>query len=50
MAQASVCTEGLATRYGFGVAASTDLNLTISFEHPDEEGWIVAQVLEVPAR
>ncbi len=38
----------MATRYGFGVVASTDLNLTISFEHPDEEGWIVARVLEVP--
>lgn len=28
------------------VNASVDL--TISFEHPDEDGWIVAKVLEVP--
>ncbi len=24
------------------------LRLTIAFEEPDEEGWIVAQVVEVP--
>jgi predicted RNase H-like HicB family nuclease len=24
------------------------LRLTIAFEEPDEEGWIVARVLEVP--
>jgi predicted RNase H-like HicB family nuclease len=24
------------------------LRLTIAFENPDEEGWIVAQVVEVP--
>lgn len=34
------------TRYGFGVAASVDF--TISFDRPDEEGWIVARILEVP--
>jgi predicted RNase H-like HicB family nuclease len=28
------------------MAASVDL--TISFEEPDENGWIVARVLEVP--
>jgi len=28
------------------VAASVDF--TISFDNPDEEGWIVARVLEVP--
>jgi predicted RNase H-like HicB family nuclease len=26
----------------------SDLRLTIVFEEPDEEGWIVARVLEVP--
>jgi predicted RNase H-like HicB family nuclease len=35
-----------ATRYGFGMAASVEF--TISFESPDEEGWIVARILEVP--
>lgn len=30
----------------FGMAASVDF--TISFDAPDEEGWIVARVLEVP--
>lgn len=34
------------TRYGFGMAASIDF--TISFENPDEQGWIVARILEVP--
>jgi predicted RNase H-like HicB family nuclease len=33
-------------RYGFGMAASVDF--TISFESPDEAGWIVARILEVP--
>lgn len=28
------------------MAASVDF--TISFDHPDEEGWIVARILEVP--
>ncbi len=28
------------------MAASVDF--TISFDNPDEEGWIVARVLEVP--
>jgi predicted RNase H-like HicB family nuclease len=28
------------------VAASVDF--TISFDRPDEEGWIVARILEVP--
>jgi hypothetical protein len=31
------------TRYGLAMAASIDF--TISFEGPDEEGWIVARVL-----
>jgi predicted RNase H-like HicB family nuclease len=26
----------------------TPLNLTIAFDEPDEDGWIVARVLEVP--
>ncbi len=34
------------TRYGSPITASVDF--TISFEGPDEEGWIVARVLEVP--
>jgi predicted RNase H-like HicB family nuclease len=34
------------TRYGFGMAASVDF--TISFDSPDEAGWIVARILEVP--
>jgi predicted RNase H-like HicB family nuclease len=24
------------------------IDFTIAFDHPDEEGWIVARVLEVP--
>ncbi len=34
------------TRYGSHMAASVDF--TISFDNPDEDGWIVARVLEVP--
>jgi predicted RNase H-like HicB family nuclease len=34
------------TRYRSTMAASVDF--TISFDSPDEEGWIVARVLEVP--
>jgi predicted RNase H-like HicB family nuclease len=34
------------TRYGFRMAASVDF--TISFDSPDEDGWIVARILEVP--
>lgn len=33
-------------RYRFDMAASVDF--TIAFDSPDEEGWIVARVLEVP--
>lgn len=33
-------------RYAVAVAASIDF--TIAFDEPDEEGWIVARVLEVP--
>jgi predicted RNase H-like HicB family nuclease len=33
-------------RYFVPVAASIDF--TISFEAPDDQGWIVARVLEVP--
>lgn len=34
------------TRYRFRMTASVDF--TISFESPDEDGWIVARVLEIP--
>jgi len=27
---------------------ATSIDFTISFENPDEEGWIVARILEVP--
>ena len=27
---------------------AASINFTIAFEPPDEDGWIVAQVLEVP--
>ena len=30
------------------MSVSEKLRLTIAFEEPDEEGWIVAQVVEVP--
>ena len=33
-------------RYPVGMAASVDF--TIAFKEPDEKGWIVARVLEVP--
>jgi predicted RNase H-like HicB family nuclease len=33
-------------RYPWSMAASVEF--TIAFEEPDEEGWIVARVLEVP--
>ena len=35
-----------ARRYRSTMAPSVDF--TISFEAPDEEGWIVARVLEIP--
>jgi hypothetical protein len=34
-------------RYGFCMTASTDF--PISFDRPDEEGWIVARIVGVPA-
>jgi predicted RNase H-like HicB family nuclease len=37
---------GGVARYRFDMAASIDF--TISFDPPDEQGWIVARVLEVP--
>ena len=46
MAQGSVCTRGLTTRYGFDMP--TPINFTISFESLDEEGWIVARILGIP--
>jgi predicted RNase H-like HicB family nuclease len=36
----------MGSQYGLCVAASIDV--TIAFEPPDEDGWIVARVLEVP--
>ncbi len=30
------------------MAMSDKLRLTITYEEPDEEGWIVARVIEVP--
>jgi predicted RNase H-like HicB family nuclease len=39
--------DALPSRYGFRpMAASVDF--TIAFDSPDEAGWIVARVLEVP--
>jgi predicted RNase H-like HicB family nuclease len=35
------------TRYRSRMAAAS-VDFTISFDNPDEEGWIVARVLEVP--
>ena len=35
------------TRYGSQMAAAS-VDFTISFDSPDEQGWIVARVLEVP--
>ena len=29
---------------------SERLQLTITFDEPDEDGWIVARVIEVPGR
>jgi predicted RNase H-like HicB family nuclease len=33
---------------GYPGRVSERLRLTIAFEEPDEDGWIVARVLEVP--
>ena len=33
---------------GYPVVMSERLRLTITFDEPDEEGWIVASVIEVP--
>lgn len=38
----------IATASRYRVAVSEKLRMTIAFEEPDEEGWIVAQVVEVP--
>ena len=40
------CRLDRCTRYRSDMAASVDF--TISFDSPDEDGWIVARVLEVP--
>lgn len=44
--ESDVSSLGLRTRYGFDMVASVDF--TISFDSPDEDGWIVARILEVP--
>ena len=33
---------------GYPVVMSERLRLTITFDEPDEDGWIVASVIEVP--
>lgn len=44
--RARSCPSDQGTRYGFHMATSVDF--TISFDSPDEDGWIVARILEVP--
>ena len=34
--------------YSYRLSMSEKLRLTIAYEEPDEEGWIVARVVEVP--
>jgi predicted RNase H-like HicB family nuclease len=34
--------------HGYRVSRSETLRLTITYEEPDEDGWIVARVIEVP--
>jgi len=34
--------------WSYAVAVPDKLRLTISYAEPDEEGWIVASVIEVP--
>lgn len=41
-----VSTEGTLSRYRSGMTVAVDF--TISFDSPDEQGWIVARILEVP--
>lgn len=38
------------TRTRFGIVSDMDarIRMTISFDDPDDDGWIVARVLEVP--
>lgn len=43
---APVARHRATARYGLRMAVSVDF--TISFDSPDEEGWIVARILEVP--
>jgi predicted RNase H-like HicB family nuclease len=33
---------------GYRVVVNEKLRLTISYDDPDEDGWIVAQIVEVP--
>jgi predicted RNase H-like HicB family nuclease len=35
-------------RGGYRVSMSDKLRLTITYEEPDEDGWIVASIVEVP--
>lgn len=37
----------LSSRYGL-VTMEASVDFTIAFDRPDEDGWIVARVLEVP--
>lgn len=46
MVMSKVSSPAGRARYGSHMAASVDF--TISFDSPDEEGWIVARILEVP--
>jgi hypothetical protein len=32
------------------VSVMPELDFTLAFDSPDEDGWIVARVLEVPGR
>ena len=39
----------VSTRLGrYCVAMASEIDFTISFDEPDEAGWIVARILEVP--
>lgn len=39
---------GVTWASGYGVPMAASVDFTIAFEPPDEAGWIVARVLEVP--
>ncbi len=46
VARGAAVVDGVDRRYDSAMAASVDF--TIAFDEPDEDGWIVARVLEVP--